>query len=1049
MTTESSLPSYDRIFRDLEPRGVDDARSVYSPAAYLADLLQLLHDHFENPALVQRRPAIDDVPLDTDNTYTVLPYLDIVNEVLAASLDTADTFKKLRSLRYPAALPFVRHDERVRILLEHLGVEATELYALFATPVDPDTTARLRLGLSADDVAAIAGPSPGTVEDPDAEDFGRANGLSAADLQVVLGTSVVGGGGGPALDADVRDRAVRFVRLARKTGLAFPDLDLLLRSCCGGALDRAALRTVAALLAIGRSADLPIDVVCSLVAPLDTAGLDGTGTTSTLFDRVFNAAPTAAAPVLVPTAPDPATNGRRVLACAGDILAPRNREFRGRVGRALGLADGDLTAIVERFRARSGRWPARPFDRTDTTADLSLLHRVSRLVTALDTSVAELFSVLDVLDADPSFPASLSFPVPVAHEPTVDEPYRMLDAAEIDSTVCLVQALFAVVPWMRAQGFTGAELAEIAGSGAAGNDRPDVLRTLADAFDEVALTPDVFRSDRFGERAAEVVHDIVVDNGDGVVSSRDARLLQVEPAAAELAAYTALVELGAVTAQDFVGLGLGERLAAKVFANLVHQGVLGADGILDELMLPLDGGALTLTTDFDGYRDALVARVLELQVGDVATVLYPSDLADLGLTDAEAAELYDNLVFHGYLDSDGQVLLPDVFAQADDPDVFVIDVDLDDVAPAVVALLRERVDDFRAEPLVLDPEIFAPLGLGERVTDLLDSLRFNGYLDAEGVLTDKTTLAALELVDLNLALEFYPHRRRVLDAVQDWIAAARRERLTLAPDDFADIAGRGGRRADHAAARRHVPRGEPGSRRAARGVPRRRRTARPGPDVPGRRPGRDRRADRGDPVARARPTGSTRRRWPTSGSTRPSAPTSRRCSSRTATSPRSWPSRTTGWSSSPPCTTPSASRSPGSTTTPPTCSSCCTPSPPSWRPVARRSPRRWPPRRSASSPRCSRCSRTRSASRARRSRRSAVALTGTPPRPWSCSSPPSSRRRTRGATTSRSLRRIRTSVRRTAGCAGSLCSSRSSLDRRGDRGRVPPTRTSSASSRRR
>ena len=112
MTTESSLPSYDRLFRDPEPRGVDDARSVYSPAAYLADLSQLLHDHFENPALVQRRPAIDDVPLDADNTYNVLPYLDIVNEVLAASLDTADTFGKLRTSRYPAALPFVRQDER-------------------------------------------------------------------------------------------------------------------------------------------------------------------------------------------------------------------------------------------------------------------------------------------------------------------------------------------------------------------------------------------------------------------------------------------------------------------------------------------------------------------------------------------------------------------------------------------------------------------------------------------------------------------------------------------------------------------------------------------------------------------------------------------------------------------------------------------------------------------------------------------------------------------------------------------------------------------------
>jgi hypothetical protein len=788
MTTESSLPSYDRLFRDLDLRGADDTRSVCSPAAYLADLLQLLHDHFQNPALVQRRPAIEGIPLDAENTYTTLPYLDIVNEVLAASVGTSDAFETLRTERYPAALPFVLGEERVRVLLGHLGVDAAELYALFAEVVDADTTARLRLGLSVDDVDAIVTPYPGEVTDTDADDFRRANGLSAADLRAVLATAFVGGGSaGPTLDVDVCDRAVRFVRLARKTGLAFPDLDLMVRSCCAGRLDEVALRTVAALLAVGRGADLPVDVVCSLVAPLDTTGLNGTGTTSTLFDRVFNATRAASAPILVAAAPDPATNGRRVLACVGDILAPRNREFRWRVCRALGLTDADLSAIVERFRARSSRWGARPFDRTDTGADLSLLHRVSRLVTALDTSVSELFSVLDVLDADPSFPASLSFPVPVAHDPTIEDPYRMLDAAEIDSSVCLVQALFAIVPWMRTQGLTGAELAEIVGSSPA-VDQPEVLRTLADAFDEVALAPEVFRSDRFGERTSEVVHDILVDVSDGVVSPRDARLLRVDPAAAQLAAHTALVEVGAVTEQDFVGLGLAERLATKVFANLVHQGVLGTDGILDELMLPPTGVGLVLATDFSGYRDALVARVQELEVGEAATAFYPSDLADLGLTDAEAAELYDNLIFHGYLDSAGQVLRPEIFAEADDPTVFVIDVDLDDIAPAVAALLRARVDDFRTEPLALDPAIFAPLGLGERLDDLLDSLRFNGYLDAEGVLTDKTTLAALELVDLNLALEFYPHRRRVLDAVQDWIAAARQERLTLTPDDFAEIA---------------------------------------------------------------------------------------------------------------------------------------------------------------------------------------------------------------------------------------------------------------------
>jgi hypothetical protein len=152
MTTESSLPSYSRLFPDLDLRGADDTRSVCSPAAYLADLLQLLHDHFENPALVQRRPAIEGIPLDAANTYTTLPYLDIVNEVLAAAIGTSGAFETLGTDRYPAALPFVLRDERVRVLLGHLGVDAAELYVLFAEVVDPDKTARLRLGRSVDDV---------------------------------------------------------------------------------------------------------------------------------------------------------------------------------------------------------------------------------------------------------------------------------------------------------------------------------------------------------------------------------------------------------------------------------------------------------------------------------------------------------------------------------------------------------------------------------------------------------------------------------------------------------------------------------------------------------------------------------------------------------------------------------------------------------------------------------------------------------------------------------------------------------------------------------
>ena len=44
MRIENSLPSYQKLFGDLDFVEGDESRSVYSPAAYLADLLQLPAD---------------------------------------------------------------------------------------------------------------------------------------------------------------------------------------------------------------------------------------------------------------------------------------------------------------------------------------------------------------------------------------------------------------------------------------------------------------------------------------------------------------------------------------------------------------------------------------------------------------------------------------------------------------------------------------------------------------------------------------------------------------------------------------------------------------------------------------------------------------------------------------------------------------------------------------------------------------------------------------------------------------------------------------------
>ena len=106
----------------------DQARSVHSPAAYLADLLQLVEDRFERAALLEARRRIKDIPLDAANTFTEVPYLDVVNEVLAENVavkqgeDAYTTMTGMTALSSPVAMPFSLADLRRRKYLRLAGV---------------------------------------------------------------------------------------------------------------------------------------------------------------------------------------------------------------------------------------------------------------------------------------------------------------------------------------------------------------------------------------------------------------------------------------------------------------------------------------------------------------------------------------------------------------------------------------------------------------------------------------------------------------------------------------------------------------------------------------------------------------------------------------------------------------------------------------------------------------------------------------------------------------------------------------------------------------
>ncbi|MEU8379320.1 hemopexin repeat-containing protein [Streptosporangium sp. NPDC048865] len=900
MQPADSLPSYEQLFGDLDFRERDESRSVYSPAAYLAELLQLLGDDAPSGLLgdlLSRRPTLGNVPLDGANTYTELPYLDVVNEVLEGELTrggTAGADQVLRALRHPFTMPFSLRHERLRRLLHHLGAEPAELYRHLADAPAPDVVAREYLGLTRDDVDVLTtplgdGPAlrghwglDARAEEPlrvleEVARFRQAASITGAELRELLygglGAASAAGTppersaasaffvhhGGPVVGLDAEeemlvcvddpadpydggeripaawfDRASRFVRLARRTGLSFTDLDLVLRDCCDNRIDAAALRHLAVLLHLHRALDVPIDVAVSLVAPLNTLGAGDGETPRDLFDRVFNVPfATAGAPVILGSARVPhGYAGRPVLTCAGDILATRNREYRRRVTAALSLTEDELAAVVTRFRERPAQddtAPPPPFDRATGPAELSLLHRVQRLSAALGVPATELLDVLDALEGDPALRRHTTFPLLIDTGVSGDDHHAILAGGDVASGLWLAQTLLAVVPWMRSADLNGRELATVLGAAAAragsggpaasngqaglngqialngravpgGPEEPDadavLLAELRRRFEDLGPSPELFVSHRFGPRAATVIHDVAVAHPDGVVSRRDARLLRLDPARAAAAAYAALTELDMVVGGDLEGIGLGDRLAVKVYTNLVLAGHLEPGGALVADRLPEAPSGLRLARDFGGHRDALFDLVRSLcpvpapgKPLPEPAAFFPSDLAKLaGLDEGERAELYDNLIFNGYLDDEGTVLRPGFFALRENRAAFAVNADLSGVAAGVHARLRELATRFTGGAVAFDPAVLTALPLSPgQVAALVESLRFNGHVDAGGFFADPAALLDPALREPALALEFYPYRRHVLDVLRGALTRARAELLAVSPADFLDI----------------------------------------------------------------------------------------------------------------------------------------------------------------------------------------------------------------------------------------------------------------------
>src|SRR5579859_154561 len=180
----NQLPDLKDLFGSLDLCECEDCRSVLSPAAYLVDILQFLDDSARQ-SLFKRRPDLGEIQLSCQNTNTLMPYIDLSNEVLEYAISptlpkdqngnpiwpqttwTAEelsanpehinsgAYSTLAKQVYPWDLPFDLAAEEARVYLEQLGVRRDQLMEAFQ--IDESVIAGEYLGMTLLEQAIITG----------------------------------------------------------------------------------------------------------------------------------------------------------------------------------------------------------------------------------------------------------------------------------------------------------------------------------------------------------------------------------------------------------------------------------------------------------------------------------------------------------------------------------------------------------------------------------------------------------------------------------------------------------------------------------------------------------------------------------------------------------------------------------------------------------------------------------------------------------------------------------------------------------------------------
>jgi hypothetical protein len=191
----TNLPDLQALFGSLDYFQCDDCQSVYSPAAYLVDLLQYLSWFTASgggvtnarDAFLLRRPDVQYIALNCDNTNTTMPYIDLVNELLESVIappspavtviTTLGTSAERRALPqqissaaydltratvFPLNLPFDLDFAQTTACIAGLGTTRAVVMQLFSGSTTTPAIAASSLGINPDMQAVIDGTDGNT-----------------------------------------------------------------------------------------------------------------------------------------------------------------------------------------------------------------------------------------------------------------------------------------------------------------------------------------------------------------------------------------------------------------------------------------------------------------------------------------------------------------------------------------------------------------------------------------------------------------------------------------------------------------------------------------------------------------------------------------------------------------------------------------------------------------------------------------------------------------------------------------------------------------------